>query len=133
MANKKNTVKNKSKKEEKTQPQCTPQQLTQAVKDRNYEHAIVILRQLNLNNQKKKTNLNYIIDMYSWAIFAYDKLNNNVRGSIRSRGPIINEVAANFGGGGHIYASGVRLKDFKEVDDIVVALDDVCKKYKDSI
>ena len=42
-----------SKKEEKTQPQYTHQHLTQAVKDRNYEHAIVILRQLNLNNQKK--------------------------------------------------------------------------------
>lgn len=79
-------------------------------------------------------NFNYIDEVIAWAMFSIDKNNGNtIRGSIRSRGPIINEVAVNFGGGGHIYASGVRLKDFDEVDKIVVALDDVCKKYKDSI
>ena len=77
--------------------------------------------------------LTYIIDMYSWAIFAYDKQNNNIRGSIRSRGPIINEVATRFNGGGHIYASGVRLNSFDEVDKIVLELDEVTKKYKESI
>ena len=75
-------------------------------------------------------NLNYIEDMYSWAIFAYDKSNNNIRGSIRSRGPIINEVASNYNGGGHIYASGVRLSNFEETDSIINDLDEVCKNYK---
>lgn len=75
-------------------------------------------------------NLTYIEDMYAWAIFAYDKTNDNVRGSIRSRGPIINEVAANYNGGGHIYASGVRLKDFEVADDIIADLNEVCKEYK---
>ena len=75
-------------------------------------------------------NLNYIQDMYSWAIFAYDRSNNNIRGSIRSRGPIINEVASNYNGGGHIYASGVRLTTFDEVDNIIKDLDLVCSKYK---
>lgn len=76
-------------------------------------------------------NLTYIEDMYAWAIFAYDKNNDNVRGSIRSRGPIINEVAAKYNGGGHIYASGVRLKDFDIVDMIIDDLNNVCKKYKE--
>ena len=75
-------------------------------------------------------NLNYIIDMYSWAIFAYDKSNNNIRGSIRSRGPIVNEVASNYNGGGHIYASGVRVTSFNEVDSLIKDLDEVCKNYK---
>ena len=75
--------------------------------------------------------LTYIEDMYAWAIFAYDKANDNIRGSIRSRGPIINEVAANYNGGGHIYASGVRLKDFDVADDIISDLNEVCKKYKE--
>ena len=75
-------------------------------------------------------NLTYIEDMYSWAIFAYDKSNNNIRGSIRSRGPIINEVASNYNGGGHIYASGVRVNDFDIVDNIIKDLDEVCKEYK---
>lgn len=75
-------------------------------------------------------NLNYITDMYSWAIFAYDKSNNNIRGSIRSRGPIINEVASNYNGGGHIYAAGVRINTFEEVNNILKDLDEVCKNYK---
>ena len=75
-------------------------------------------------------NLTYIEDMYSWVIFAYDKGNNNVRGSIRSRGPIINEVASNYNGGGHIYASGVRLENFDVADSMIKDLDEVCKEYK---
>lgn len=76
-------------------------------------------------------NLTFIEDMYSWAIFAYDKANDNVRGSIRSRGPIINEVASNYNGGGHIYAAGVRLSDFDIVNNIINDLNEVCKKYKE--
>ena len=76
-------------------------------------------------------NLTYIKDMYSWALFAYDKSINSVRGSIRSRGPIINEIAANYNGGGHIYAAGVRGIDFNEVENLIKDLDEVCKKYKE--
>lgn len=75
--------------------------------------------------------LTFIEDMYAWAIFAYDKGNDYIRGSIRSRGPIINEVAANYNGGGHIYASGVRLKDFDTADLIINDLNEVCRKYKE--
>ena len=74
--------------------------------------------------------LTYIEDMYAWAIFAYDKANDNIRGSIRSRGPIINEVASKYNGGGHIYASGVRVKDFTIADDLIEDLNEVCKEYK---
>ena len=74
--------------------------------------------------------LNYINEMYAWAIFAYDKVNNNIRGSIRSRGPVINEVAANYNGGGHILASGVRIENFDIVDNIIKDLDEVCLEYK---
>lgn len=75
--------------------------------------------------------LTYIEDMYAWAIFAYDKANDNIRGSIRSRGPIINEVASNYNGGGHIYASGVRVKDFDTIDLLIDDLNQTCKKYKE--
>lgn len=72
---------------------------------------------------------NYIDGIYSWGIFSYDKQNNNVRGSIRSRGPIINETASKYNGGGHIFACGVRLKDFDEVNRLVKDLDKVCEDY----
>ena len=78
-------------------------------------------------------NFTYIEDMYAWAVFTYDKANNNVRGSIRSRGPIINQVAANYNGGGHIYASGVRLENFDVVDNIVADLDIECEMYKENL
>ena len=75
--------------------------------------------------------LTFIDGMYSWAIFVYDKANDNIRGSIRSRGPIINEVASRYNGGGHIYASGVRVKDFDVVDLLIKDLDKVCSDYKE--
>ena len=76
---------------------------------------------------------NYIDGVYAWGIFSVDKQNNNVRGSIRSRCPIINEVASNYNGGGHIFASGVRVKDFDEVDLLINDLDKVCKEYTESL
>ncbi|MBE6139658.1 MAG: bifunctional oligoribonuclease/PAP phosphatase NrnA [Firmicutes bacterium] len=75
--------------------------------------------------------LTYIEDMYAWAIFAYDKSNDNIRGSIRSRGPIINDIASNYNGGGHIYASGIRVKDFETIDLLINDLNEVCKEYKE--
>ena len=75
-------------------------------------------------------NFNYIDDFVAWGMFSIDKGNGNtIRGSLRSRGPIINEIAANFGGGGHKFASGVRLKDFDEVDNIIDALDKACGEF----
>lgn len=73
--------------------------------------------------------LTYIDEMVAWVIFAYDKNNQNIRASIRSRGPIINEVAAKYNGGGHIYASGSRLNSFDEAENMVKDLDYVCKEY----
>lgn len=72
---------------------------------------------------------NYINEIVAWGMFSEDTNNNQIRGTIRSRGPVINEAVAEFGGGGHIFASGVRLKSFDEVDQLVEKLDDVCKAY----
>lgn len=77
------------------------------------------------------TNFNYIDEIISWVIFTEDIANSNIRSSIRSRGPIINEVASHFNGGGHIYASGARVKTFEEADLLIKELDEVCKKYKE--
>lgn len=74
---------------------------------------------------------NYIEEMIAWGFFSQDKMNNNIRGSVRSRGPIINETLARFGGGGHALASGIRVSDFDKVDEVIDALDEVCKKYKE--
>lgn len=76
-------------------------------------------------------NFNNIEEIVAWAFFSHDKLNNNVRGSIRSRGPVINEIAADFGGGGHALASGVKLSSFERADELIAALDEACRKYNE--
>ena len=55
-------------------------------------------------------NFNYIDEIVAWVVFSYDKSND---------------------GGGHIFASGVRLKTNEEVDALVKELDEVCDKYLD--
>ena len=74
-------------------------------------------------------NFNYINEIYAWAMFSLDKANNVIKASIRSRGPVINEIASHFNGGGHALASGARLKDFNEVDKLVLELDEACRVY----
>ena len=73
--------------------------------------------------------LNVVNEVLVWVFFTEDKKTNLIRVNIRSRGPIINDIAVNYGGGGHKYASGARLNSFKEADSLIVDLDDVCYKY----
>ena len=74
-------------------------------------------------------NFNHINEMLIWVTFTYDKEIKAYRTSIRSRGPIINEVAANFGGGGHIYASGVRIKEEENMEELIEKLSKAAKEY----
>ena len=53
-----------------------------------------------------------------------------IKANIRSRGPIINDVAVKYGGGGHIYASGARLTNWEDADNLIKDLDEVAKEYK---
>lgn len=75
--------------------------------------------------------LNYIDEIIAWGLFSFDKTNNNIRGTIRSRGPIINVAATNYGGGGHTMASGVKLENFEMADNLIKDLDLICKNYKE--
>ena len=76
------------------------------------------------------SSFNYIEELYSWVIFSEDKANDTIRGSIRSRGPVVNDIAGEFNGGGHAMASGVRIKTMEEVDKLVKALDKRVLEYK---
>ena len=74
---------------------------------------------------------NHITEILAWATFTEDKDAENIRVSIRSRGPIINKVAEKYGGGGHIYAAGTKLKTFDEVNDLINDLNECTRKYKE--
>lgn len=94
--------------------------------DKMHEYNIDVATAGNMIN-----NFNYIDEILVWVLFSIDSINNNIRVSIRSRGPVINTVAQNFGGGGHAYASGIKVKTYEETEAIVEALDKVCKEYKE--
>ena len=64
------------------------------------------------------------------AFCSEDKGNNYIKCSIRSKGPIINEIASHYNGGGHIYASGARPKTFAEADKMLEELDNLCRNFK---
>lgn len=82
---------------------------------------------------KMINNFNYIEEILVWAFFSVDKNNDIIRGSIRSRGPIINETASKFGGGGHVYASGIRAKEMADIEKLIDELDNDCKMYKENM
>jgi len=74
---------------------------------------------------------NFVKEIIVWMFVTYDEKNQLYKINIRSRGPIINTVAAKFNGGGHKYASGIRTTDLREIDNIIKDLDEECKLYKE--
>ena len=64
---------------------------------------------------------------------SYDEKNEIYKVNIRSKGPVINETAALYGGGGHKFASGVRTRNKEDIDKLLEALDNDCKIYKNEL
>ena len=73
--------------------------------------------------------LNNIKEILVWVIFTEDKKNEVIRVNARSRGPVISKVLEKYGGGGHALASGARLKDEKEIKNVIKDLEETCKNY----
>ncbi len=71
----------------------------------------------------------FIKELICWMFVVYDERNSIYKVNIRSRGPVINEVASKYNGGGHKYASGARVKTLKEIDALKKELDEVCQDY----
>ena len=76
--------------------------------------------------------LKFVNEIYIWVFFSEDTKNNIIKANIRSRGPIINEVAMKYGGGGHIYASGARIKTWQEAESLINDLDKVMISYNEN-
>ncbi|MBQ8132624.1 MAG: bifunctional oligoribonuclease/PAP phosphatase NrnA [Bacilli bacterium] len=76
-------------------------------------------------------NFNYIKEFNVWVTMTEDIKNDQIRVSIRSRGPEINKVAEAHGGGGHKFASGVKVKTFDDAMKIIKELDALLKEYNE--
>lgn len=76
--------------------------------------------------------LKYIDGLLIIIFLTEDKKSNLIKANIRSEGPIINEIAAIYGGGGHKYASGARLTSWDQADNLIEDLDILASKYLES-
>jgi phosphoesterase RecJ-like protein len=63
-----------------------------------------------------------------WVNFTEDDQNKNVMCELRSNRYNINEIATKYGGGGHMFASGATLKNFKEAESMLQDLDNLVKE-----
>lgn len=73
---------------------------------------------------------NFIREVTVWTFITEDVKNKVYKVSIRSHGPIINELASKYNGGGHKYASGARITSEEEVEAFIHDLDTLCEEYK---
>ncbi len=69
--------------------------------------------------------LENINDYPVWAVFY--ELDGAIRGRLRSRGPVINGLAADFRGGGHAMASGLTLLSWDELPTFLIELEKTMK------
>ena len=72
---------------------------------------------------------NNIEDFIVWMFVTKDIKNDLFKVNIRSRGPVINEIASKYNGGGHKFSSGARVKTMDELDNLINDLDIECKEY----
>lgn len=66
--------------------------------------------------------------LLAWVYFVEDE--EYIRVRLRSKGPVINQVAQKYHGGGHPLASGARVATWEETEQIICDLLEVCKEYK---
>lgn len=91
-----------------------------------------ILKEYNVDSAScgnMVNSLKYVNEITVWVFLTEDLNNNCIKANIRSSGPEINEVAAKHGGGGHKFASGVRLKTWQEADNLLEDLEILSKEY----
>jgi bifunctional oligoribonuclease and PAP phosphatase NrnA len=74
--------------------------------------------------------LSNIKEIEMWMFFTEDCELGKIRTSFRSRGPIVNELAAKYGGGGHKMASGALLDNWDVVEAVIKDADQICLNYK---
>ena len=63
----------------------------------------------------------------AWVFFIEE--DKQIRVRLRSKGPVINEVARKFNGGGHPLASGATIYSWDEMEQVVHELGKVCEAY----
>ncbi|TRM12943.1 bifunctional oligoribonuclease/PAP phosphatase NrnA [Lentibacillus cibarius] len=66
--------------------------------------------------------------MKAWVFFIEE--DELIRVRLRSKGPVINDIAAKYNGGGHPMAAGASIGTWAEMKEVVRDLDSVCMAYE---
>jgi len=74
-------------------------------------------------------NFNYIEEVLVWLAITEDTKNGIFKINIRSRGPVINNIAEKYNGGGHKLASGAKVTNIEDANKLIKDLDLACSKY----
>jgi len=88
-----------------------------------------LMAKYNVNSEQASlavSSLGHIKGVKAWVIFLEE--DDLIRVRLRSKGPVINGVAAKFNGGGHPLASGAKVFSWEEADQVVEELKMVCKE-----
>lgn len=89
------------------------------------------LAQYGLETMKAVRMVNALQDtagIINW-IFFVEKPEGGLFCEFRSNGPRVNDIAAKFGGGGHILAAGASIASFNIADEMIKEFDKNCKEY----
>lgn len=90
-----------------------------------------ILHQYNITPPEASqlvSTLGNISGIKAWVFFVEEA--DQIRVRLRSKGPIVNEVAKKYNGGGHPLAAGASIYDWKDTDLVIADLERICKENK---
>jgi len=90
-----------------------------------------ILDKFNINSLESGKLIGTIAEiegLKAWAFFIEED-EGLIRVRLRSKGPVINEIAAKYNGGGHPLAAGATVHSWEETDMIARDLEEVCRHY----
>lgn len=86
-----------------------------------------ILKEYNVSATETSllvSSLGNVIGMKAWVIFIEEE--NEIRVRLRSKGPVINDLAKQFNGGGHPMASGATAYSWEEAEEVISQLKEIC-------
>lgn len=95
---------------------CIPQAMAKKYNARPQEASLLI------------SSLGNIKGLLAWVFFIEEE--DQIRVRLRSKGPVINEIAKKYNGGGHPLAAGASIYSWDDVDKVMNDLKEVCRNYK---
>lgn len=72
--------------------------------------------------------LGNIEGLRAWVFFVEEA--DQIRVRLRSKGPVINELAKKYRGGGHPLASGASVTSWEEADQVLSDLENICRSFQ---